>query len=84
MCLGVMMGLFGYVAYPIGFLGIFCYMCICNPHVAYPYQNNAGGGVQPPANAGIQPPANAADAQPVPDNTSQRLAAEGERNNGNV
>ena len=83
-CLGVMMGLFGYVAYPIGFLGIFCYMCICNPHVAYPYQNNAGGGVQPPANAGIQPPANAADAQPVPDNTSQRLAAEGERNNGNV
>jgi len=39
--LGVVLGIIGYITYPIGFILIFCYMCIWNPHVAYPYQARA-------------------------------------------
>lgn len=71
--LGILLGLFAYVTYPIGFLAIFCYMCICNPHVAYPYQNrgnnrprDAGNEVLPPGNIGdinehVLPPGNITD-----------------------
>lgn len=36
-CLGSCVGILAYITYPIGFLFMFCYLCLCNPHVAYPY-----------------------------------------------
>ena len=39
--LGVILGIIGYLTYPIGFIIMFCYMCLWNPHVAYPYQARA-------------------------------------------